>query len=258
MRTDGPDREFVPPVAKYRIRFAKRGRVRFASHRDFQRAFERALRRGGVPMAYSAGFSPHPKISYANAVATGAASEAEYVEIGVMAELDAATLAQQLDAALPVGFDIVEVVPVHSSDFANRLQASVWHIELPGADPAAAEAAVTALLAEDIVEVQRMTKKGLRTFDVRGAIVDVAFGTNAVGCAILTLVVRHAVPAVRPDDVLAGLRQTADLATPLPPRVTRMAQGPLAEDRRSVADPLAEDRAGVAAAAAGPEPARGA
>ena len=76
---------------------------------------------------------------------------------------------------------------------------------------------MTALLAEDIVEVQRMTKKGLRTFDVRGAIVDVAFRTNAVGCAILTLVVRHAVPAVRPDDVLAGLRQTADLATPLPP-----------------------------------------
>lgn len=243
-----PDREFLPPVAKYRIRFAKRGRVRFASHRDFQRAFERALRRVGVPMAYSAGFSPHPKISYANAVATGAASEAEYVEIGVMAELDPEVLAQELDAALPVGFDILEVVRVRSTDFANRLEASQWRIELPEADPAAVAAAVAALLVEDVVEVQRMTKKGLRTFDVRSAIVDVASGTDAQGCAILALVVRHAVPAVRPDDVLAGLRQTADLATPLPPRVTRMAQGPLAEDRRSVADPLAVDREGVAAA----------
>jgi radical SAM-linked protein len=66
-----------------RLRYAKRGRLRFASHRDFQRAFERALRRAGVPMAYSAGFSPHPKISYANAAPTGTASEAEYLEIGL-------------------------------------------------------------------------------------------------------------------------------------------------------------------------------
>ncbi|MFI0432404.1 MAG: TIGR03936 family radical SAM-associated protein [Candidatus Nanopelagicales bacterium] len=248
-RAPRPDREFKAPVARYRIRFAKRGRVRFASHRDFQRAFERALRRVGVPMAYSAGFSPHPKISYANAVATGAASEAEYVEIGVMAEQEPNWLAQQLDAALPVGFDVVDVVTVCSGDFANRLEASLWRIELPGADPAEVEAAVGALLGAESVEVQRMTKKGLRTFDVRSALLDVACGTDAQGCAILTMVVRHAVPAVRPDDVLAGLRQVAALATPLPPRVTRMAQGPLGEDRRSVADPLAEDRAGAAAAA---------
>ena len=50
-----------------RICYAKRGRLRFTSHRDIQRAFERALRRAEVPMAYSAGFSPHPKISWAGA-----------------------------------------------------------------------------------------------------------------------------------------------------------------------------------------------
>ena len=71
-----------------RVHYAKRGRLRFSSHRDFQRALERALRRAEVPMAYSAGFSPHPKISYANSAPTGVASEAEYVEIGVTAECD--------------------------------------------------------------------------------------------------------------------------------------------------------------------------
>ena len=70
-------------MQRLRIRYAKRGRARFTSHRDFGRAFERALRRAGVPMAYSSGFSPHPRISYANASPTGAASEAEYLEIGL-------------------------------------------------------------------------------------------------------------------------------------------------------------------------------
>ena len=72
-----------PTVQKLRIRYAKRGRLRFASHRDLARTLERALRRAQVPMAFSAGFSPHPKISYLGAAPTGAASEAEYLEIGL-------------------------------------------------------------------------------------------------------------------------------------------------------------------------------
>jgi hypothetical protein len=60
--------------------------------------------------------------------------------------------------------------------------------------------------------------------------------------AILHLVVRHTTPAVRPDDVLAGLRSQAHLAPPSPPRMTRLAQGPLDEENGSVADPLTADR----------------
>lgn len=237
-----PDREYIAPVARYRLWYAKRGRARFASHRDFQRSFERALRRAGVPMAYSAGFSPHPRISYANAAPTGAASEAEYVEIGTAAAVDPQELRERLNEALPGGFSIVEVVPVRTGDFAARLQASVWSVRLPEVPPEVAAAAVEALLATELVEVTRMTKKGPRTFDVRAAVVDLQSATDEQGCAILTLVVRHAVPAVRPDDVLAGLRQVANLATPSPPVVTRMAQGPLDEASHTVSDPLDADR----------------
>ena len=67
---DGPPPP--PTVQKLRIRYAKRGRLRFASHRDLARTLERALRRAQVPMAFSAGFSPHPKISYVGAAPTGA------------------------------------------------------------------------------------------------------------------------------------------------------------------------------------------
>jgi radical SAM-linked protein len=62
-------------VQRLRVRYAKRGRLRFTSHRDITRALERAVRRADVPVAFSAGFSPHPKISYVGAVApTGVAS----------------------------------------------------------------------------------------------------------------------------------------------------------------------------------------
>ena len=67
----------LPIVQKLRLRYAKRGRMRFTSHRDFARAFERAIRRAGLPIGHSSGYTPHPKISYAGASPTGAASEAE-------------------------------------------------------------------------------------------------------------------------------------------------------------------------------------
>ncbi|MBX6723253.1 MAG: DUF2344 domain-containing protein, partial [Dactylosporangium sp.] len=75
-------------MQRVRIRYAKRGPLRFTSHRDFARAFERALRRADVPVAYSQGFSPHPRVSYASAAPTGAASEAEYLELALREPVD--------------------------------------------------------------------------------------------------------------------------------------------------------------------------
>ena len=105
-----PDRDTAPTVQRLRLRYAKRGRLRFSSHRDFQRALERALRRAQIPMAYSAGFSPHPKVSYANSAPTGVASEAEYVEIGVVQRCEPSAVRDALDDALPPGLDVIEVV----------------------------------------------------------------------------------------------------------------------------------------------------
>src|SRR6476620_47429 len=110
-----------PVVQRLRLRYAKRGRLRFSSHRDFARAFERALRRAEVPMGYSAGFSPHPKISYVGASPTGAGSEAEYLEIGLAKTIDPEALRLALDAALPPGLDIVEAVPAGPGSLAERM-----------------------------------------------------------------------------------------------------------------------------------------
>ncbi|GAA0393765.1 TIGR03936 family radical SAM-associated protein [Streptomyces luteireticuli] len=235
-------------MQRIRLRYTKRGRLRFTSHRDFQRAFERALRRSEVPMAYSAGFTPHPKVSYANAAPTGTGSEAEYLEIQLAEVRDPARLRELLDESLPAGLDIVDAVEARTSSFAERLEASVWELRLDGVELADAERAVTAFLAAETVEVERRTKNGLRTFDARGAVCRleaVAAPADRPGdgpCAILRLVVRHVTPAVRPDDVLSGLRATADLAPPVPAAVTRLAQGLLDAGTGTVTDPLAPDR----------------
>ncbi|WP_131742168.1 TIGR03936 family radical SAM-associated protein [Actinomadura roseirufa] len=257
-------------IQRLRVRYAKRGRLRFTSHRDISRAVERAVRRAGIPVAFSAGFTPHPKISYAGAAATGVASEAEYLEIGLTETRDPARVRADLDAALPSGLDIVDVVPVGTGRagdapvrpgaFTDRLQASEWRIRLDGVSRSDAAAAVAAFMAADDIEVERLTKKGRRRFDVRAAVHALetspgepsgdrshgqdrrAAGVADAPCAILRMVVRHCTPAVRPDDILTGLRLVADLAPPSPPLVTRLAQGPLDADTGGLADPLDPDR----------------
>jgi radical SAM-linked protein len=173
------------------------------------------------------------------------ASEAEYVEIGVTQACDPEAVRAALDAALPPGLDVVAAVEARTPDFATRLEASIWRIELPGVAQAAARDALAGFLAADQVEVDRMTKNGRRSFDARGAVIAAACepgGDEGDDCAILTVVVRHGTPSVRPDDVLSALHRVADLVPPKPPRVTRLAQGPLDEAGTSVTDPLAPDR----------------
>ena len=232
-------------VQRIRIRYAKRGPLRFTSHRDFARAFERAVRRAGVPVAYSQGFTPHPKISYASAAPTGVASEAEYLEIGLQATMDPADVRAALDSALSPGLDVVDAVEADGENLADRIDASRFRIELPDLDPDVLAAAVETFLAADEVIIDKITKQGRRRLDVRAAVVhadslDVARApraADAVRCAILDLVVRQVTPSVRPDDVLAGLRVVADLEPPVAPKATRLAQGRLTA-QGEIVDPL--------------------
>lgn len=226
----------APPVQRLRIRYAKRGRLRFTSHRDFSRAFERAIFRARVPMAYSSGFNPHPRISYAGASPTGAASEAEYLEIGLAEVVDPAAIKVLLEEALPDGLDVLDVVESPGGALAERLQASRWAIDL-AADADTASAAVRTFLDTETIPVERMTKKGLRTFDCRAAVL--ALSATAYGTGVrLELVLRHAEPAVRPDDVLAGLASVAGLRADGAPLLTRLEQGPLDTVTGAIGDPL--------------------
>ncbi|MEX5634574.1 TIGR03936 family radical SAM-associated protein [Parafrankia sp. FMc2] len=230
-----------PVVARMRLRFGKRGRLRFLSHRDIARTFERGLRRARLPVALSAGFSPHPRLSWVGAAPTGAASEAEYVEIAFSAPVDPEQVRQALDAALPPGLDVLDCAPAGGRSLPDRIDASRWQVRLPGVVTADLDAAITVLLARESLVVERVTKDGKRGVDVRGAVVWAVCRAENDTCAILDVVVRHTTPAVRPDDVLTALSAVAVLSVPVPPEPTRLEQGRLREDG-TLADPLAPDR----------------
>lgn len=174
-------------------------------------------------MAYSSGFSPHPRISYANASPTGAATEAEYLEIGLAEVCDPGKVMDALNAVLPPGMVILAIAPSGGTSLADLLQASRWRVDLAGVDAVTLASAVSTLLAEDSVIVERMTKSGLRSFDARAAILYLSSeGTR------LDLISRQEVPLVRPDDVVNALKKVAPGLENLGPGLlTRLEQGPL-------------------------------
>jgi len=229
----------LPAVQHLVVRYAKRGKMRFASHRDVARVFERGVRRAGLPIAYSAGFTPHPRISYAGGVPTGVASEAEYLSIALTSRQAAAYVCERLNETLPDGIDVIDVT--EDSEGPSALEASQWQVVLPGVEQAAAERAVAGFLALSAAPVERLTDKGVRRLDARAAVVTLdvlesagpdggpcAAVADVQSCAILRMVVLHMAPAVRVDDVLTALREQYGLVPSSPPVTTRLAQGSLA------------------------------
>jgi radical SAM-linked protein len=240
-----------PAVQHLVVRYAKRGKMRFASHRDVARAFERGVRRAGLPIAYSAGFTPHPKISYAGGAPTGVASEAEYLTLTLTARQDETQVCQRLDAALPDGIDVIDVIDEEAPGGSGpprsgvspggsvsprispaTLEASRWRVVLPGVEPTAAQRAVAGFLALREAPVERLTDKGVRRLDARAAVIEMSVDggqraavTGDEDCAILRMVVLHTAPAVRPEDIVTALREQAGLVPSSPPMTTRLAQG---------------------------------
>ena len=163
---------------KLRVRATKVGKVRFTSHRDAARMWERALRRAGLPVAFTEGFTPRAKISFGLALPTGAESIAEYVDIELQRhvdvdDVDLTTLPTRLSDALPNGFDVLAAVEPESG--VESLQEAVtsctwqlWSTQLTADDHR--DACRLLESAELVIERER---KGKRSADeVRPMILD--------------------------------------------------------------------------------------
>jgi radical SAM-linked protein len=217
------------PVQQLVVRYAKRGKMRFASHRDVARAFERGVRRAGVPIAHSAGFTPHPKISYAGGAPTGVASEAEYLSLALTSRTDPAVVRDGLNAALPDGIEVIDIAEDAGGLPASQLVASEWRVILPGLPQEHVAPAVQEFLALEHSEVERLTSKGMRRMDARPAVVMIDVTSAGAGDTALRMIVKHTVPAIRPDDVLTAIRQVSGVTPDAPPLMTRLAQGSISE-----------------------------
>ncbi|HET7487636.1 MAG TPA: TIGR03936 family radical SAM-associated protein [Acidimicrobiales bacterium] len=189
---------------RVRLRFGKVGKIRFTSHRDVARMWERAFRRVAIPLAWTQGFSPRPKLSFGLALPTGAESVAEYldVELAEGAGVDVAALPERLTPALPAGIDALAsaVLPDGAASLQHEVTSCEWRVDTAGLDPGRLEAAVTAALAADSLVISR-ERKGRRADD------DVRPGILACSVEGLTLVAELASQprALRPSELLLAI-----------------------------------------------------
>ena len=171
---------------RVRLRFTKTGKVRFTSHRDVARMWERAVRRVGLPVSYSEGFSPHAKLHFGLALSTGHESAAEYLDVdldvasdasdveGAVSHLDIAALPALLTPALPVGIEATAaaVIPPGTPSLQQAVTSCTWRIEVAGATSAEVVAALDATMAAPTLMLTRTRKSTEVTDDVRPYLLD--------------------------------------------------------------------------------------
>jgi radical SAM-linked protein len=200
---------------KLRIRHTKLGKVRFTSHRDSARHWERAVRKVALPLAYSGGFTPRPRMSFGLALPTGAESLAEYLdmELAEGQSPDLHHLCMQFSAALPAGYEVTHVVEreAGSPSLQEDVVSCTWRLTLAGVGHAELAEAVEATMAMAELPVER-ERKGQRSLDdVRPAILDLS--TAEVDddprphlCAVLATNGR----ALRPSELLGAMFPALD------------------------------------------------
>ncbi len=206
-------------MTRYRLEISKGEGVRFISHLDLMKAFERSLRRAEIPVAFSEGFNPHPKITFGTALAVGVTSQCELVDIELKEELPESELQSRIAAALPepIKLDGVHIVDeklpalmavIHSSEYVVTVEIS----EGNRVTQETLNDLVEKILRQEKVIVEKRTKKGLREVDIRPGIL--ALTGQAVDSLInFTMTLQTgSVGNVRPEDVLAGL---SDMGLPI-------------------------------------------
>lgn len=195
---------------KMLVVFQKTAWLRHVGHLDLMRAMQRALRRSGVPIAFSKGFNPHLLLTFAAPLSVGMAGEREVMEVPLSAEMSEEEFKQRLRAALPPELPCVAVRAVddrHPAPMAQLLAAS-YLIEIKeNAD--ALLAAIPRLMEKDSVMALRKTKSGEKLTDIRPMIYELrALNNSSFAC---TLALCEAATC-KPELLLDALSQEAGLA----------------------------------------------
>ncbi len=153
---------------RYRIIFSKEGDFACLSHLDLQRTFIRTLRRSGMPLLYSQGFNPQPRLSFAAPLAVGIAGAGEYLEFDLSSHLESETIKAALNKLLPgeLAVSSVEEVDPHAPVLASQVAAALYLAIYAPPVPELAPA-VQSLVTADVLEVERQGKKTKNRVDIR-------------------------------------------------------------------------------------------
>ena len=168
------------PATRLRVKFTKQGALRYISHLDLHHVWQRSIRRAGLPLVYSQGFHPQPKIQLASALALGFSSQAEILDIWI--DKGAPWNQEKLQASVPEGIKILDMqeVELHSPALQTQVESSEYEITLLDeiSDSLLDEKLATLMDAESILRPKRVKKKNRRfttvppTYDLRPLILD--------------------------------------------------------------------------------------
>ena len=199
---------------RVRVRFAKLGKIRWTSHRDLARMWERAFRRVELPLAYTEGFSPRPKVSFGLALPTGYESVAEYLDIELdpsrAAGLDVSALPAQLSAALPAGVDVTAaaLIDAKAPSLQHEVTSCDWEADVAATPDVRLRESVDEVLAATSRVVTRERKGQRVEEDVRPAILSITVldgdGTND-DVVRLRAELATQPRALRPSELLAAI-----------------------------------------------------
>lgn len=205
---------------RVRVRYEKLGKIRFTSHRDTARHWERAVRKAGVAVSYSAGFTPRPRMSFGLALPTGAESIAEFLDIDIDALPDSVTdvdgLCPLFDSTLPPGYSATRVVEIPSGTVSlqDGVVACTWRLDVVGLVADKLSDCVARVLAADTVMLERERKGQRSVDDIRPAILSLEASqpSNADGSLRAGLVATLATTSrgLRPLELVAALLPALD------------------------------------------------
>jgi len=201
--TPGPS--IAQPKARYRIKFSKVGALRFTSHLDLARIWERSLRRAGVPLAYSQGFNPRPQLQLAAALPLGYESDVEIIDMWTEGDLaDLAAVHNRIQEAVPDGLRVshIEAVELKGPALQTLTTSATYLVELsPSSDIEALQRNVRDLLAQ----ASELRIRRDREYDLRPLIYELilTYGTPPVLEMVLALSQDRGTG--RPDEVLDAL-----------------------------------------------------
>lgn len=196
-------------MQRLRLTFSRGEEVKYISHLDLMRLWQRMLRRADLPLAYSQGFSPHPRLSLAAPLAIGVTSSAELMDIFLERRVSPNFLFKALRAQLPHGIDISEVSEVGLG--LPSLQSQVLYAEYSviidsDKGPQEIEAALSSLLARESLPWQHARDKEIRRYDLRALIADLWLGEPHPQAYTLGMRLRcDSAGTGRPEQVTAAL-----------------------------------------------------
>jgi len=194
---------------RLRVTYATGESVKYVGHLDFARAWERALRRARLPLAYTQGFNPQPRIQFAAALPVGFTAQAELVDVFLNEEVDPGEFVARLAAAMPAGIRPLSAVPVARQEpsLQSALRAAEYTVEVEtGEDGAAFEARLVSFLQRASAPRERRRGKQVVAYDLRPLVLDARYGGPCELGHSFTLKMRSEPGATgRPDELLAEL-----------------------------------------------------